>query len=381
MDAFARPRGLFLVALLTAAAVIGFGGAVLGAGATYLTLRGGEAPREAHAAGPTESSKTTEAMNVEIDSPLTEAVDQVAPTVVTVVNHMQARAGVFGGSSAPTVSGSGVIIDTNGYVVTNNHVVEDSARLEVVLADGESRAAQLVGRDPFSDIAVLKVEGSLSAAAAWGNSDKMRAGETVIAIGSPLGEFTNTVTAGVVSATGRSIDTDSGYRMEDLIQTDAAINRGNSGGPLVNLAGQVVGINTLVVRGGGSAGVAEGLGFAIASNSARAVAEQIIRQGYVARPYLGVTWAWISPQVAALNRLPLKYGAYLREVASGGPAAEAGLEPGDIITSLGGIELNADHPFINELLKHEPGNPVEVTYWRDGETHQTEVILGERPPS
>ena len=380
MDPIARLRSGFLAALLLAtAAVIGFGGAVLGAGATYLALL---PDGKASAAPPSpESTGTAQSMNVEIETALTDAVDRIAPTVVTVVNHMQGQPTLFGGSSQPTASGSGVIIDARGYVVTNNHVVQGSASLEVVLASGERRTAELVGSDLFSDIAVLRVEGSLPAAAPWGNSDMLRPGETVIAIGSPLGEFTNTVTVGVVSATGRSIETSSGYRMEDLIQTDAAINRGNSGGPLVNLAGQVVGINTLVVRGSGSSDVAEGLGFAIAGNSARAIADQLIRQGYVARPYLGITWAWISPAAATLNRLPLKYGAYLREVVSGGPAAEAGLEPGDTITALGGVELDRDHPFINELLKHSPGETVEVTFWRDGETRQTEVILGERPQS
>lgn len=371
MDSVRRPRPAFLAALL-----IGFGGAVLGAGATYLALR---PDTKASAAPPVpDSAGKTQSMNVEIETALTDSVDRIAPAVVTVVNHMQSVSTPLGGPAQPTASGSGVIIDADGYVVTNNHVVENSTSLEVVLASGETRAAELVGSDPFSDIAVLRVEGPLPASAPWGNSDALRPGEPVIAIGSPLGEFTNTVTVGVVSATGRSIETSSGYRMEDLIQTDAAINRGNSGGPLVNLAGQVVGINTLVVRGNGSSDVAEGLGFAIASNSARAVADQIIREGHVARPYLGIRWAWISPQVAMLNRLPLKYGAYLREVASGGPAAEAGLESGDIITALAGVELDADHPFINELLKHQPGEKVEVTFWRDGETHQTEVILGER---
>lgn len=320
-------------------------------------------------------------MNVEIETALTDSVDRIAPAVVTVVNHMRSVSTPLGGSAQPTASGSGVIIDADGYVVTNNHVVENSASLEVVLASGETRTAEFVGSDPFSDIAVLRVEGPLPASAPWGNSDALRPGEPVIAIGSPLGEFTNTVTVGVVSATGRSIETSSGYRMEDLIQTDAAINRGNSGGPLVNLAGQVVGINTLVVRGNGSSGVAEGLGFAIASNSARAVADQIIREGHVARPYLGIRWAWISPQVARLNRLPVKYGVYLREVSRGGPAAEAGLQPGDIITAVAGVELEEDHPFINELLGHKPGETGEVNYWRDGEVLQTQVILGERPQS
>ena len=379
MDTVRRPRPAFLAALLIAALLVGFGGAVLGAGVTYLALR---PDGKASAAPPApDSAGETQSMNVEIETALTDSVDRIAPAVVTVVNHMRSASTPLGGSAQPTASGSGVIIDADGYVVTNNHVVENSASLEVVLASGETRTAEFVGSDPFSDIAVLRVEGPLPASAPWGNSDALRPGEPVIAIGSPLGEFTNTVTVGVVSATGRSIETSSGYRMKDLIQTDAAINRGKSGGPLVNLAGQVVGINTLVVRGNGLSDVAEGLGFAIASNSARAVADQIIREGHVARPYLGIRWAWISPQAAMLNRLPLKNGVYLREVSRGGPAAEAGLQPGDIITAIAGVELDEDHPFINELLGHKPGETVEVTYWRGGEILQTQVILGERPQS
>ena len=224
------------------------------------------------------------------------------------------------------------------------------------------------------------VKGPLPAAANWGNSDNLQPGESVIAIGSPLGDFKNTVTVGVVSATGRSIDTDSGFRMDDMIQTDAAINHGNSGGPLVNLAGQVIGINTLVVRGAGSTGdVAEGLGFAVSSNTAKAVTSQLIEKGYVTRPYLGIRWAAITPQVAQANGLPVDHGIYLTEVVGGGPAADAGLRQGDILTALAGVPLDADHPFVNELLRHQPGETLQVTYERDGQTDQTQVKLGERP--
>ena len=188
------------------------------------------------------------------------------------------------------------------------------------------------------------------------------------------------MTVGVVSATGRSIDTEAGFRMEDMIQTDAAINRGNSGGPLVNLAGQVVGINTLVVRGAGSSGdVAEGLGFAVSSNTAEAVAGQLVDMGFVRRPYLGIRWAVVTPQVAAANGLSIDHGVYLTEVVSGGPAADAGLVQGDILTTLAGVPLDESHPFINELLRHSPGDTLQITYYRDGRTEKAEVRLGERP--
>jgi len=160
-------------------------------------------------------------------------------------------------------------------------------------------------------------------------------GEMVIAIGSPLGDFKNTVTVGVVSATGRSIDTGQGYQIEGLIQTDAAINQGNSGGPLVNLASEVIGINTLIVRGSGIGAIAEGLGFAIPANTARAVAEQIMQKGYFSRPYMGIRWQSITPNIAAAYNLPVQWGVYVTEVTTGSPASKADLQPGDIITRIG----------------------------------------------
>jgi 2-alkenal reductase len=373
-------RITFIAILLAASLVFGFGGAVLGAGTAYVVLRSADtsgATLETPVQPPAVPADRT---NVQIETAITDAVGRVGPAVVTVVNHLQARSGFFGSGTQPTASGSGVVIDTSGLIVTNNHVVEGNASLEVVLASGETLPAQLVGSDPFADIAVVRVQGPLPAAAAWGNSDTLQPGETVIAIGSPLGDFKNTVTVGVVSGMGRSIDTSAGFRMEDLIQTDAAINHGNSGGPLVNLAGQVVGINTLVVRGAGSSGdVAEGLGFAVSSSTAEAVARQLVDNGFVRRPYLGIRWAVVTPAVASANGLSVDHGVYLTEVVSGGPAAVAGLQQGDILTILAGTPLDETHPFINELLRHNPGDTLDITYDRDGRTLKAEIKLGERP--
>ena len=373
-------RITFIAILLAASLVFGFGGAVLGAGTAYVVLRSADtsgATLETPVQPPAVPADRT---NVQIETAITDAVGRVGPAVVTVVNHLQARSGFFGSGTQPTASGSGVVIDTSGLIVTNNHVVEGNASLEVVLASGETLPAQLVGSDPFADIAVVRVQGPLPAAAAWGNSDTLQPGETVIAIGSPLGDFKNTVTVGVVSGMGRSIDTSAGFRMEDLIQTDAAINHGNSGGPLVNLAGQVVGINTLVVRGAGSSGdVAEGLGFAVSSSTAEAVSRQLVDNGFVRRPYLGIRWAVVTPAVASANGLSVDHGVYLTEVVSGGPAAVAGLQQGDILTILAGTPLDETHPFINELLRHNPGDTLDITYDRDGRTLKAEIKLGERP--
>ncbi len=207
-----------------------------------------------------------------------EAVETVAPTVVTVIGEISGR----------PVSGSGVVISAEGYILTNNHVVEGTSRVMVILADGAELPAEIVGTERYADLAILLANGDMPAIAKLGNSDSLKPGETVIAIGSPLGDFVNTVTVGVISATGRALDTGNGFLMEDLIQTDAAINQGNSGGPLVNLRGDVIGINTLVVRGSGRSNtIAEGLGFAIPINTARIVVEQILDKGYFARPHRG----------------------------------------------------------------------------------------------
>jgi 2-alkenal reductase len=200
----------------------------------------------------------------------------------------------------------------------------------------------------------------------------------VIAIGSPLGDFKNTVTVGVVSATGRILDTGKGYQMEDLIQTDAAINRGNSGGPLINLNGEVIGINTLILRGSGFSGdIAEGLGFAIPIDTARAVSQQIIEKGYFSRPYLGISWQPITPRVSAAYDLPVDWGVYVTDVFANGPADQAGVQPGDIITQLGEIMIDDDQSYINTLFSFNPGQTIPIQVVRGQNIIQLSVTLGE----
>ena len=313
----------------------------------------------------------------EIVTAVTQTVENTGPAVVTVVGTIPGQRTPFGMTADSNVSGSGVFISADGYILTNNHVIEDTQSITVILADGSQQAATLVGTDIYSDLAVLQVSGEVPAVAPMGNSDSLNQGETVIAIGSPLGEFMNTVTVGVVSATGRSIDTGYGYQIQDLIQTDAAINSGNSGGPLVNLAGQVIGINTLVVRDSSSGTVAEGLGFAIPINTARAVAEQIIEKGFFSRPYLGISWQSITPRIAAVYRLPAEYGVYITQVAENSPASQAGLQAGDIITGVGETTLDATNTYINTLFQYSPGDTVTLTLMRGNTQMQVEVTLGE----
>ena len=308
--------------------------------------------------------------SIEITTAITEAVELISPSVVTVLNI--SRNGTEQGS------GSGVILSDNGYLLTNDHVIAGHDTLSVVFMDGETAQATLVGSDAYADIAVLQVQPPLPGVASLGNSDVLRPGETVIAIGSPLGDFKNTVTVGVVSATGRTVDTGMGYQLEDLIQTDAAINQGNSGGPLVNLAGQVIGLNTLIVRGGSSGRlVTEGLGFAVASNTMGAISKQLIENGRVARPYLGINWESVTPRISWVYNLPVEWGIYITRVASGSAADIAGLHAGDIIVKMDDTPLDGDHPFINVLMSHQPGDTITASIVREQDLRTVTITLGE----
>ena len=354
-------------------------GAVLGGRLVWMMTKSGTS-----SILPTYDTSTTvpaaslQISNTEIETTITQAVEKVGPAVVTVVGTIPGQTTFFGRTADGQSSGSGVVISSDGYIVTNNHVVENANDLSVILSDGTELPAQLISTDIFADLAVLKVDGPMPAVATIGNSDNLKSGESVIAIGSPLGEFRNTVTVGVISATGRMLDTGNGYFMEDLLQTDAAINQGNSGGPLVNLNGELVGINTLIVRGGnGSSAVAEGLGFAIPSNTVRLIAERIIAQGYFARPYLGVSFQSITPSIARRYDLPASWGAYVTDVDSGSPAAGAGFQRGDIIVSIGEQNIDEQNSYINALFAYQPGDRVTLKALRNGQEVTFDVTLGE----
>jgi serine protease Do len=319
----------------------------------------------------------------DVETTITQDVEQIKPTVVTVVGAISGGVNFFGASSNQQVSGSGIIVTSDGYIITNNHVVEGANDLFVILSDGKQMKATLVSSDVFADLAVIKVDGKMPAVAKLGNSDLLKPGETVIAVGSPLGDFRNSVTVGVISATGRTIDTGNGYQLENMIQTDAAINSGNSGGPLVNLAGEVVGINTLVVRGSGNSSnaIAEGLGFAIPSNTAKVISEQIIQKGYFARPNLGVQIQEINPRIASYYNLSAQWGAYIIQVESNGPAAKAGLQKGDIITGIGKTQIDQNTSYYNALYDYAPHQAVTVEVNRNGQLITVNVMLGEMTTS
>jgi len=374
-------RILYVLFVIVVAGVSAMSGAVAGGTAVYQAIRQGNvASKTIPVTLPASNATSDQAFTVnttDIQTNITQAAQRVGPAVVTVVGTIPGQMTFFGLSGDQTVSGSGVFVSSDGYILTNNHVVQGTKEVNIVLSDGSQEKATIVGTDQYSDIAVLKTDGKVPAVATLGNSDKLNPGESAIAIGSPLGDFKNTVTVGVVSGTGRVIDTGNGYQIENLIQTDAAINHGNSGGPLVNLAGEVIGINTLIVRNTNNGDVAEGLGFAIPINTAQAVAQQIIQKGYFTRPYLGISFQPITPDIAMRYNLPVQWGAYVSRVAGGSPATQAGLQQGDIITKLGNVELDESHAYLNTLFTFKPGDQVTVDFIRNGQKMQAKVTLGE----
>jgi serine protease Do len=312
----------------------------------------------------------------EISTSITQAVEKVGPAVVTIVGKLPDRITPSGKISGEIVSGSGVIVSADGMILTNNHVIEGVESIIVTLANDQNVSATIVGSDPYTDLAILKAQGNMPAVATLGNSDVLRPGETVIAIGSPLGDLKNTVTVGVVSATGRTLDTGSGISMENLIQTDAAINRGNSGGPLVNLAGEVIGINTLILRMGGGGDVVEGLGFSIPSNTVQAVADQLIKTGHVSHPYLGIHWQPVSPELAKVYNLAIDSGVYVFGVEPNSPADTAGVQEGDVIVKIGDVSIDNTHPYTDILYNFSPGEAIQLTVQRGSQTLAIPVKVG-----
>ncbi|MAT44737.1 MAG: 2-alkenal reductase [Anaerolineaceae bacterium] len=372
-------RIVILLALLIIGAGCAFFGAVTGTILTMNFVNNQQPSSELSTLPQAATSEPNQLFvdNSNIETTITRVVNQVEPAVVTVVGTVSGRVSFFGVSPDQEVSGSGVIISESGYILTNNHVVEGTDDLNVIFNDGSNRSADLISRDIFSDLAVLKIDGPIPAVAKFGNSDNLKPGESVIAIGSPLGTFRNSVTVGVISATGRSIDSGKGYSMDDLIQTDAAINQGNSGGPLVNLAGEVIGINTLVIRGSGSATNAEALGFSVPSNTAQKISQEIINNGYFARPYFGAAYQSITPRMASFYDLPVNWGIYITDVGSNTPAKQAGLRQGDIITKIGDFPIDETHSFVNALFNYEANQTIQLELIRNNQTITTEITLGE----
>ena len=275
-------------------------------------------------------------------------------------------------SKGSTVSATGVVVSQKGYIVTNSHVVEDAEAVQVLFTDGQALAAAVVGTDTMTDLAVLYVENDQLTPAEFGNSAVLRVGDGVVAIGDPLGsEFRGTMTDGIVSAINRKIT--SGGRTMSLIQTNAALNSGNSGGPLLNCYGQVIGINTMKIDAAGT----DGLGFAIPSTTVKAVVDQLIRQGYVAgRPTLGITGHAVDPFYQIYFRYP--EGLYVSEVEENSDADQKGLRGGDILLSLNGLRITSQKQLQQFLYGCQVGDALSAKLYRNGRQITLTLVVEEK---
>lgn len=374
-----------------------FGGGLAGAGvASYLMTQN---PRVAVSDQATqlssspvsnrESSSVTQ-VTLEEESAVTRAVEKVGPAVVTVESTSVAYS-LFFEPMPETGVGSGVIFDPRGYILTNRHVVEDAKSLNVTLSNKEKYPgkypAKLIGLDSMTDLAVIKIELSDLPVAEIGDSSKLRPGQLVVAIGSPLGTYQNSVTTGVVSALGRTVTIRTGSARSgtvrdiyELIQTDAAINRGNSGGPLINSLGQVIGINTLV------ASQAQNIGFSISINSAKPVMVSAVNEGKINRAWLGVRHIPLNKEIAQELSLPVERGSYIYSddprvpaIMAGSPAEKAGVKTKDIILEINGNRISPDFSLVAALLPVRPGDKLRLKVLREGKESELEVTVGVAP--
>jgi serine protease Do len=302
-----------------------------------------------------------------------EILSKIEPAVVSIRTRTLSL-GDFLRAVPGQGAGTGFVIASDGVIVTNNHVIAGAQSIEVVFADDRKMPARVLGRDPTTDLAVVKVDAGDLPVAALGDSSALKVGDDVIAIGNALGlQGGPTVTRGIVSAEDRTITAENGTRLEHVIQTDTAINPGNSGGPLVNSAGEVVGINTAV------AGDAQNIGFSIAINAAKPIIDEL-RQGTTrSRPFLGVKMFTLTPSIAEELGLKADSGALVAEVTPGSAAEVAGLANGDVITSIDGKDVKAAEDVTTAVSARKPGEEIKVTYRRGEETKEATVKLGERP--
>ena len=308
---------------------------------------------------------------------ISQVVSRVAPSVVSISTNVENRGRVVGQGA-----GTGVIVSKDGYLMTNNHVIDGASTVAVTTSSGEIYDnVKVIGSDPLNDIAFLKISGVKDLpAATLGESSTLKIGQNVFAVGNSLGEYKNTVTSGIVSGLNRPVTASSGdgegtESLSGLIQTDAAINPGNSGGPLVNSAGQVIGINTAV------ASDAQGIGFAIPINATKGVLASVIEKGAVERAYIGVRYVDITPAISKERKLSVKEGALVLgneatpAVVSGGPADKAGIKNGDIVTKIGDMTVGEDGGITSIIGQYQPGDTIDVAYLRDGKEATTKVTL------
>jgi serine protease Do len=333
------------------------------------------------ATGPASNSPSSASAYLSVDETISselstkELVAQVAPAVVSIVTETVSY-NWFWQAVPATGAGSGIIISPDGYIVTNNHVVEGAQKVTVTLSDGNTYPATIVGTDAQTDLAVVKIDANnLSYLHFLNNSlERLSVLDPVVAVGNALAlPGGPTWTTGVVSNLGRSIEEDTGVVLNDIIQTDAAINPGNSGGPLLDTAGQVVGINVAIASN------SENIGFAISTDSAIPVVQSLIAKGKIARPWLGVQVATVTSAIQQYYNLAVDAGALITSVTSGSAADEAGLRPGDVITKLDNENIGTTEDLISAIGSHQIGDQVEITYYRGNVQKVTNATLGESP--
>ena len=354
--------------------------AVLASGGTFaaLTASGALDRTTPPPAANADTATVRQPISIEESSAVVDVAAKAGPAVVKITTAAAVEA-------APDLEqegvGSGVLFDTDGWILTNRHVVAGSESLTVELQSGLTYPGTIYGIDTLTDLAIVKIEAPDLVAAEIGDSDALRVGQLVVAIGSPLGTFSNTVTSGIVSATGRRIQTE-GASLDNLIQTDAAINPGNSGGPLLDATSAVVGINTAIARD------SSGIGFSIPINLAKPLMEQAINGQELQRPYVGIRYDTIDAQLAKDEGLPVTSGAWVSTendptgrppITPGSPAEAAGIEPGDIITAIDSTRIDIEHPLNAVLAQYSPGDTVTLEILRDGETLSIDVTLAVRP--
>lgn len=296
---------------------------------------------------------------------------------VVAISNQSLSTNFYGQVSETASSGSGFIISEDGYVVSNYHVIQGASKLTVITADSKKYDAKVIGYDAANDLSVLKIEATGLPYVTLGSSDALAVGDMVAAIGNPLGELTSTLTVGYISAKDRLVNTDGSYL--NMLQTDAAINSGNSGGPLFNMQGEVVGITTAKYSGtSGSGAYIEGIGFAIPIDDVYSMIEDLVQDGYLSGAYMGVVVQDVSAEVADTYGLP--YGAFVKEVEEGGAAEKAGIQAKDIIVNVGGHSISSMSELTRALRKFEPGQSTTVTVFRSGAQVNLEITFDEKPP-
>lgn len=320
----------------------------------------------------------------------TQASERVTPTVVHIISTIESASNSIGRGDMPfdpfeyfgmpdqgpqTGSGSGVIISNDGYITTNNHVIENASRIEVILNDKRSYRATLIGTDPQTDLALLKIDEEGLDFLKFGNSDKVKVGEWVLAVGNPF-NLTSTVTAGIVSAKGRNINLlrsgDNQYAIENFIQTDAAVNPGNSGGALVNMKGELVGINTAIASRTGSF---SGYSFAVPVNIVNKVMDDLLKYGAVQRGFLGVSIRDVDAKLANEKGFDKIEGVYVAEISKDGAAQQAGMKEGDLILKVNDVAVNSSSALQEQVSRYHPGDKVNITFSRDGKVKTISAVL------